>query len=127
MRSGTISVCLCSCLINRKWLLTKYAVEQTGRHVKDLHKYLVGDGSAGRRGWKWDFSWREAFHKFPHQRSLWKWSDKDLKASMGLLKNGSLKFVRIEVSRPVELEIIGLNRFIEPAIKFIVSVLREDP
>jgi hypothetical protein len=57
---------------------------------------------------------------------LWKWSDKDLKASMELLKNGSLKLVRIEVSRPVDLETTGLNRFTEPAIKFIVSVLRED-
>jgi hypothetical protein len=101
-------------------------VEHTGRPVKDLQKCLVGDGSAGLRGWKWDFSWREELHNFPHQRLLWKWSDKDLKASMDLLKNGSLKLVRIEVSRPVDLETTGLNRFTEPAIKFIVSVLRED-
>lgn len=126
MRSENMSVCLGSCLFNCKWLLTKYAVEHTGRPVKDLQKCLVGDGSAGLRGWKWDFLWREEFHKFPHQRLLWKWSDKDLKASMELLKNGSLKLVRIEVSRPVDLETTGLNRFTEPAIKFIVSVLRED-
>ncbi|PMD16009.1 hypothetical protein NA56DRAFT_709392 [Hyaloscypha hepaticicola] len=77
----------------------KHIWEHTGRPVKDLQKCLVGDGSAGLRGWKWDFSWQEEFHKFPHQRLLWKWSDKDLKASMELLKNGSLKLVRIESLR----------------------------
>jgi EamA domain-containing membrane protein RarD len=45
---------------------------------------------------------------------------------MELLKKGLLKLVRIKVSRPINLEIVGLNRFIEPIIKFIVSVLRED-
>jgi hypothetical protein len=126
MRSESISVCLGSCLFNCKWLLTKYAVEHTGRPVKDLQKCLVGDGSAGLRGWQWNFLWQEEFHKFPYQRLLWKWSHKDLKASIELLKKGSLKLVRIEVSRPVDLETTGLNRFIELAIKFIVSVLRED-
>ena len=121
MRSESISVRLGSYLFNYKWLLTKYAVKHTYRSVKDLQKCLVGDGSAGLRGWKWAFSWREEFHKFPHQRLLWKWSDKDLKASIDVLKNGSLKLVRIEVSRPVDLETTGLNRFTEPAIKFIVS------
>ncbi|KAE9367845.1 hypothetical protein N431DRAFT_548181 [Stipitochalara longipes BDJ] len=77
----------------------KHILEHTGRPVKDLQKCLVGDGSAGLRGWKWDFSWREEFHKFPHQRLLWKWSDKDLKASIDVLKNGSLKLVRIESLR----------------------------
>ena len=109
MHSESISVCLGSCLFNCKWLLTKYVVEHTGRPVKDLQKCLVGDGSAGLRGWKWGFSWREEFHKFPHQRLLWKWSDKDLKASIDVLKNGSLKLVRIEVSRPVDLETTDLT------------------
>jgi hypothetical protein len=101
-------------------------VQHTGRPAKDLQRCLVGDGSAGLRGWRWDFAWQEEFHKFPPQRLLWKWSDKDLRASIELLKNESLKLVRIEVSRPADLETTGLNNFTEPAIKFIVSVLRED-
>ena len=127
MHSENIFVCLGSCLFNCERLLTKYTGEQTGRPVKDLQKCLVGDGSAGLRGWKWEFLWREEFRKFPHQRLLWKWSDEDLKASMDVLKNGSLKLVQSEVSRPVDLETTGLNRFTEPAVKFIVSVSREDP
>ena len=110
MRSESISVCLGIYLFNCKWLLKKYAGGHTGRPVKDLQKCLVGDGSAGLRGWKWEFSWREEFHKFPHQRLPWKRSDKDLKASIDVLKHGSSKLVRIEVSRPVDLEITGLNR-----------------
>ena len=101
-------------------------MEKTGNRVNDLPKCLVGDGSAGLKGWKWDFEWFEEFKKFPYQRLLWKWSDKDLIASMEVLKNGSLKLVRNEVSRSVNLQTSGLNHFTEPAVKFIVSVLRYD-
>ncbi|KAH7305409.1 hypothetical protein BKA65DRAFT_202346 [Rhexocercosporidium sp. MPI-PUGE-AT-0058] len=77
---------------------TQYISENTGNHVNDLQKCLVGDGSAGLKGWKWDFEWFEEFKKFPYQRLLWKWSDKDLITSMEVLKNGSLKLVQNERS-----------------------------